>query len=159
VLLHRLASHHNPPLTSASQVSGILVLCHHAQPSYFSFFLSLVVAPKAQSLVLARQVLYHLNCTVSPFCFTYFTNRVPHLFLSQPGPRSSYLCFLPSWADVPVLPCPAIGWYGVSLGWYGVSWTFFPRLPFFSLVLPIASFWAARIIGKSHCTWPSCFLK
>jgi hypothetical protein len=30
----------------------------------------------------------------SPFCFSYFSNRVLHLFLGQRGLRSSYLCFL-----------------------------------------------------------------
>jgi hypothetical protein len=49
-------------------------------------------------LVLARQVLYHLTHTFSPFCLFYFSDRVL-CFLPRAGLglQSSYLCFPSSW--------------------------------------------------------------
>jgi hypothetical protein len=73
--------------------------------------------------VLDRLVLYHLSHTPSPFCFTYFTNRVSHLTVDLPGLQFSYLCFSSSWDDrcAPLYPA-FIVWDGISqtfcLGWF-----------------------------------------
>jgi hypothetical protein len=42
---------------------------------------------------LARQVIFCLSPTPSHFCWRYFSNRVSHLWLGQPGPWSFCLCF------------------------------------------------------------------
>jgi hypothetical protein len=57
-------------------------------------------------------VLYHLSHISSPFCFSYFGDRVLWLFPAQLGLRSSYVCFLQSWDGRHLLPNPAIGWVG-----------------------------------------------
>jgi hypothetical protein len=64
-----------------------------------------------QSLVLARQELCLLNYTRSPFCFSYFSSRVPCFFLSQHGQRFCHLRLPCSWDHRPNFN----GWEGVLL--------------------------------------------
>jgi hypothetical protein len=68
-----------------------------------------VVPPKTQVLIRARQVLYHLSHTSSPFLFYVFflPNRVLHLCSGWPGPQSSNLCFSCGWDDRHEPPHPA----------------------------------------------------
>lgn len=63
--------------------------------------------------------------TPSSFSSMYFKNRVLHLCLGQPRPRSSYLCFLLSWEDRHVSPHPV---FIVFIGWDGGLNNFSPRL-------------------------------
>jgi hypothetical protein len=52
-------------------------------------------------LELARQVLYHLSHTPTPFCFSYFSNKVSHLCPQQ------------AWAAILLFMLPAVA--GVHL--------------------------------------------
>jgi hypothetical protein len=56
---------------------------------------------------LARQLLYHLSHTPSPFCFSYFSSSVCIFAQGQPGPRCAYLLLLHSWDHRPAPPYPA----------------------------------------------------
>jgi hypothetical protein len=52
----------------------------------------------SQGLALTRQALYHLNHTLSPFYFSYFSDRVSHLLSGTGlGSPSSYLHLPSSW--------------------------------------------------------------
>jgi hypothetical protein len=58
---------------------------------FFFFFLHTRVWAWFQGFVLARQVLFHLSHTPSPFCFINFSDRILCFCLSQPLWQSSYL--------------------------------------------------------------------
>jgi hypothetical protein len=108
-----------------------------------------------QSFTFAKQVLYHLSHTLSPFCFTYFSNRISHLrwdWLVLPiySFCIAYLQFLHSWDNRCQSPCPAfIDWAGVSqtfsLGCSGTG------------VLLLSTSQAVSITDVSHCVLSGLF--
>jgi hypothetical protein len=62
------------------------------QPLYTFFVCGICT----QGLPVARQMLYHLSHTPNPFWFSYFSNRVLLLFMSQLAGTMSLLLMLPS---------------------------------------------------------------
>jgi hypothetical protein len=63
-------------------------------------------------LELSRQTLYHLRHTASPFCCSYFWDRVLHLCPGWPGLWYSYSCYLYGWDDrcTPLHPSHQLRW-------------------------------------------------
>jgi hypothetical protein len=90
-----------------------------------------------QGFDLARQVLYHLRHAPSPFCFSYFSDRVSY-FLPRADLRlkSSYTGLPLSWNHKYTPPCSA-SW----LRW-GLA-NFFPDWPWLSIFLIFTS-WVAK---------------
>jgi hypothetical protein len=103
-----MESHHVPQtgpeiMIFLPQSLGITDVCHHAQnggslltyswgclkPTFLSFlffFFSGGIRVWTQGLKLARQVLYNLSHTSSPFCVGYFQDRVSQtIYLGWPG--------------------------------------------------------------------------
>jgi hypothetical protein len=73
-----------------------------------------------QGLALARQVLYLLSHTPSPFCSPCFSNRISHLCPGQSGPASSHWSFPCSLDDrhttIPSFYCLSCGLTNFLLG-------------------------------------------
>jgi hypothetical protein len=95
-----------------------------------------------QDLVLAKQALYHLSHSLSPFCLSYLSNRV------------SLVCQAGRGHDLPGISPGMAGTTDTLLLWVatsrnGVSQTFLPRLAL--NIAPDFSFWAARITSVRHC--------
>jgi hypothetical protein len=107
------------------------------------FFPLAVLGFEPRALMLARQVLYHLNHNSSPFCLCYFSNGILCLCPGWPGWQSSYLHFLHCWDDRCDPPCPSF------IGWDGLLWTFCLSWPW-TMILPIRlpHSWDYR---RGHC--------
>jgi hypothetical protein len=93
-------------------------------------WLGVPLKPGSQGL--EWEALYHLSHTPSPFCFSYFPNKVSCLCLYGTRQQPSYLCFLCS-RMAGLLPCPAffIGW-----GWVGEClMNFLPGWPWTTILL------------------------
>jgi hypothetical protein len=94
-----------------------------------------------------RQALYCLNCNSSPFCFSYFSNRVSFLCLDRPGLRSFYLCFQSSGEIT-----DSCYHTQLFIGWDRFSHTFCPDW-LQTLLLLISTASVALITGVSHFAW------
>jgi hypothetical protein len=98
-----------------------------------------------QGFVLSGLGLYHLSLAPSPFCLSYFLDKV--LLLSQGG-----LGHHP-----PLCASHGAGMTGVShhtqfFVELGVLLTFCPGWPQTAILL-ISTYWVAGIIDMSHCIW------
>jgi hypothetical protein len=60
-----------------------------------------------QSLKLARQVIYQLNYKPSPFCFSYFSDKVSYFLRASLAQQSSYIFFPNIWNCRHEPLCPA----------------------------------------------------
>jgi hypothetical protein len=98
-----------------------------------------------QSLLNARQALYHINHTSSPFCFSCFSDRGLHFCW---GPASDFICLLlhmspvqrglQTYATILSLFCG-----GVVLLTFCQGWTK-------TMIFPISACWVTGNIGISH---------
>jgi hypothetical protein len=116
----------------------------HQWNSFF-FFGFVCIGVWTQGFTLARQALFHLSHSTSPFvCSGYFGNRVSVF---------SQACL--DLSPVSVFP-PMTGMTGECrytqlLVEMRVSWSFCPNWPW-TVILPISAFQVSRITGISHHT-------
>jgi hypothetical protein len=99
----------------------------------------------SQGSTLAREVHYRLSHSTSPFCFSYFWDRISHFCFSW----SFCLCLLHSCDYKYTLPLSALL---VELVGGGVSLTFCPGWSW-TVVLPISTSQVTGVTGMSHNTW------
>jgi hypothetical protein len=90
----------------------------------------------------ASDLLVMLSTTLTPICFSYFSNVVSHFCLGQPAPWCFCLCVLHSCDDRCTLRCQFIGQDRVSLT-FCLSW-------FQIVILPISASQVAGITDVTH---------
>jgi hypothetical protein len=94
-------------------------------------------------LGLARQVLYHLSHSASPFCVGYFWGRVS--LYTWAGLQYDSICASQhSWDD---------SHFAQPFSWDVVMQTFCPEWPWTAILL-ISTSWVARSTGLNHCAQP-----
>jgi hypothetical protein len=97
---------------------------------------------------LRASCLGHLSDTSSPFCFSYFSDRISCFGWGWPEPWLSYLHLLSSWYYTHISTTSCLF---VEMG--GVLLSFCPCWPWL-LILPVSASWIARITSMRYLTWP-----
>jgi hypothetical protein len=119
-------------------------LCTHT-PMYICMY-SLVVLGWTQGLALARQGLYHFSHSTNPFCFNYYLNKVPCLYL---GNLDHSLPIYTFHIDGITGTHHSAQLFKKLLLLRGISQTFCPSWPQ-TMIFLISASWVARITGVSH---------
>jgi hypothetical protein len=109
------------------------------RPCSFMLFFMWWSSSWTQGLSLARQALYHLNLSTSPFCFAYFWDRVLNYSLGWLRPWPNYMWQL--FTTAPSLWL-ILGFRNFCLGCSPTT------------ILLISTSKTSRITGLSHCDHP-----